>query len=178
MSLGWFIGSMVATHVVGNVVSNVVENVTDAITFSQLNKQSKNVTVNNYTVAANTAVPQLPNGNAQERVIEERYCEYCDGLIPTDRQYISCPRCGAPILRSTRKVQQEMPVQAPPVRKSGYYVQCDGCHNTIRYVGADICRSPVANKAVKSRGYSGHTGEVKCPSCGIFLPHYETNYHA
>ncbi len=109
------------------------------------------------------------------------FCEYCDGIIYLANSPLTCPHCGAPISRhktfydrvekkTERIVKQEIP------RLSGYYFTCPKCYKEVRYVASDIYRSPSANKKVKAQGYTGHTGEVRCPKCSNFLPHYESNW--
>lgn len=114
------------------------------------------------------------------------FCEYCGCLIYLDGKVVSCPHCGAGIQgikpRMVRRQQPPLPQQpqqayytAPP-QVSGYYTQCYNCGVQVRYVVSNIIRSPGANRAVRAKGFTGHTGEVKCPRCGVFLPHYESNW--
>ena len=131
----------------------------------------------------------------------ERYCEYCNGLIILSQGYTNCPHCGAAIRKANARVvlkkkiqihvqqpvqpqmqlQQQyyaQPTQQPVnyMQSGAYYVGCQHCRTTVRYTAADIHRKPSANQAVKSSGFKGHTGEVRCPRCGSWLPHYESNW--
>ena len=121
---------------------------------------------------------------------KEGFCEYCGGIIPLDRGYLRCPHCGHAI---TQKVVRQVVVrqktsteslgrpvyakpQAPVYTPGAYYCMCYNCNSTLRYTAKDIYRRPGANKAVKAKGFQGHTGEVRCPRCGVYLPHYEANW--
>ena len=130
----------------------------------------------------------------------ERYCEYCNGLIILSQGYTNCPHCGAAIRKANARVVLKKKVQiqvqqqyysqpaqqqyyAQPVQQpvnympsGAYYVGCQNCRTTVRYTAADIHRKPSANQAVRSSGFKGHTGEVRCPRCGSWLPHYESNW--
>ena len=60
-------------------------------------------------------------------------------------------------------------------KTKSYGLKCYNCGAEFKYEATDIHRNPMANIAVKKHGFTGHTGEVRCPACGTFLPHYETN---
>ena len=64
-------------------------------------------------------------------------------------------------------------VNGPETKKYG--IKCYNCGAEFTYLQNEIHRNPMANRAVISHGFTGHTGEVRCPGCGTFLPHYETN---
>ena len=108
------------------------------------------------------------------------FCVYCGGMIVLSQGNVKCPHCGSPIQRASleaeKLVQMEQPVPKGPPQNSGYYIDCYSCRTTIRYVISDVIRSPGANKAVKKQGFRGHTGEVQCPRCGVYLPHFESNW--
>lgn len=114
---------------------------------------------------------------------KEIFCEYCDGMIVLGQGVTNCPHCGGTIRKGQtrlvvkRQIQRTQQVRvAQPQHVPGYYFICYNCGTNVRYVAADILRSPSANRVVKERGYRGHTGEVRCPRCGAFLPHYENNW--
>ena len=56
-----------------------------------------------------------------------------------------------------------------------YGIKCFHCGTEFKYHTSDVHRNPMANRAVIRHGFTGHTGEVRCPGCGTVLPHYESN---
>ena len=112
-------------------------------------------------------------GSELQRIV----CVYCDGMIVLENGRIKCPHCSAPIRRiPPRREVIKQKIIEPAMNISGYYVDCYNCNTKVRYTKTDIYRSPSANRIVKARGFRGHTGEVKCPRCGSFLPHFESNW--
>lgn len=56
-----------------------------------------------------------------------------------------------------------------------YGICCFHCGCNIKYTAADVHHQPWLNKIVKGHGFTGHTGEIHCPGCGTWLPHFEQN---
>ncbi|MBR3244400.1 MAG: hypothetical protein IKF90_17195 [Parasporobacterium sp.] len=56
-----------------------------------------------------------------------------------------------------------------------YRTICFNCHADFVYQEKDVHHNHWLNVRVKSRGFRDFTGEVRCPSCGTFLPHYVQN---
>lgn len=181
MALSKIIGAVIASEALSTAAMAIAAGISEAHKNAQNNQAQEIAPVIQKSVVEPVVEPVAPPNYA--------FCDYCDGLISLDKGYSVCPHCGAPIARNTKFVahsaqpaqnvqlaQNVQPQKVTPIYRSGYYVDCDNCNTNIRYVQSDILRSPSANKAVKARGFRGHTGEVKCPRCGTFLPHYESNW--
>ena len=56
-----------------------------------------------------------------------------------------------------------------------YRTVCFHCKADFIYYDTDIHRNHWLNNRVRSHGFTGFTGEVRCPACGTFLPHYDQN---
>lgn len=56
-----------------------------------------------------------------------------------------------------------------------YRTVCFHCEADFLYNETDIHRNPWLRSRVQSHGFQNFTGEVRCPNCGTFLPHYEQN---
>ena len=159
MSLGFLIGAAIA----GKVLSEVVGSIHGANNDGASN-------------APGTAqiIKDAPSAkkHAEEQI---RYCEYCEGIYYLGKDTV-CPHCGAPITRNAAAEIKNGSAKADMKRVSGYYYTCYNCGSSIRYTEKDICRNPIANRAVRAQGFSDYSGEVKCPKCGAFLPHFEANW--
>lgn len=148
----------------------------------EVNIENSNIVINMPDSTTNNQNLQTDNGGTAYTETARDYqriiCIYCDGMIILEPGRIKCPHCSAPIRRiPPAPVVRQKPVSKPVVKDtSGYYVNCYNCSSRIKYTKKDIYRNPSANKAVKKRGFTGHTGEVKCPNCGVYLPHFESNW--
>ena len=56
-----------------------------------------------------------------------------------------------------------------------YRTACFNCNAEFEYYDKDIHHNHWLKNRVKSRGFRGFTGEVRCPNCGTFLAHYDQN---
>ena len=56
-----------------------------------------------------------------------------------------------------------------------YRTVCFHCEADFIYNATNIHRNHWLNNRVRSHGFRDFTGEVRCPNCGTFLPHYEQN---
>ena len=53
-----------------------------------------------------------------------------------------------------------------------YQTRCYHCRSILTYQERDVHRNPGANRVVSRHGFYGYTGEVRCPNCHTWLPHY------
>jgi len=60
---------------------------------------------------------------------------------------------------------------------SRYYTKCFHCGAGFIYKKNEVHRNAALNRVVGRHGYTGYTGEVHCPGCGTWLPHYEQNVY-
>ncbi|MBR2696750.1 MAG: hypothetical protein IKE48_04525 [Parasporobacterium sp.] len=56
-----------------------------------------------------------------------------------------------------------------------YRTACFHCNAEFNYYERDIHHNHWLNNRVRSHGFRGFTGEVRCPNCGTFLAHYDQN---
>lgn len=56
-----------------------------------------------------------------------------------------------------------------------YHFICFHCNADVVYNKNEIHRNPALARVVRNHGYQGFTGEIHCPSCGTWLPHYDQN---
>ena len=63
----------------------------------------------------------------------------------------------------------------PNVRR--YYTVCFNCGAGFVYRATEVHHNPVFNNIVAGRGFTGYSGEVRCPGCHTVLPHYEQNIY-
>lgn len=56
-----------------------------------------------------------------------------------------------------------------------YRFVCFNCGAEVVYKKNEIHRNPGLSRVVRNHGYEGFTGEIHCPSCGTWLPHYDQN---
>lgn len=68
-------------------------------------------------------------------------------------------------------------LNAPDTGNGGvqYRTVCFHCKADFLYDTSNIHRNYWLSSRVRSHGFSNFTGEVRCPACGTFLPHYEQN---
>lgn len=56
-----------------------------------------------------------------------------------------------------------------------YRTICFHCKADFTYRDSDVHHNHWLNNRVRSHGFRGFDGEVRCPACGTFLPHYVQN---
>lgn len=56
-----------------------------------------------------------------------------------------------------------------------YQIKCYNCGSILTYDARDVHRNPGANKIVANHGFVGYDGEIRCPNCHTWLPHYLRN---
>lgn len=61
------------------------------------------------------------------------------------------------------------------VYRRHYLIKCFNCGADVLYAENEIHRNPGLRMVVSKHGFNGFTGEIHCPSCGTWLPHYDTN---
>ena len=98
-----------------------------------------------------------------------KYCSNCGHELADGANF--CNECGTRVLGGPG---MEVTGQ-PEVYTIKYITQCYHCGAEIKYSDGNIHRNPVANRAVSRHGFKGYIGEIRCPSCGTWLPHYSEN---
>ena len=56
-----------------------------------------------------------------------------------------------------------------------YRTVCFHCKADFTYQDPEVHHNHWLNNRVRSHGFRGFDGEVRCPACGTFLPHYLQN---
>lgn len=56
-----------------------------------------------------------------------------------------------------------------------YQIRCYHCRSILTYQERDVHRNPGANRILQNHGFVGYTGEIRCPNCHTWLPHYPAN---
>ena len=61
------------------------------------------------------------------------------------------------------------------VSSRNFLIRCFNCGADVLYKDNEIHRNPGLRMVVSNHGFSGFSGEVHCPSCGTWLPHFDAN---
>lgn len=66
-------------------------------------------------------------------------------------------------------------IKGPEMPANQFRTVCFNCKADFAYRIEDVHHNHWLNNRVRSHGFRGFDGEVRCPGCGTFLPHYNQN---
>ncbi len=66
-------------------------------------------------------------------------------------------------------------INAPENDKPVYRTVCFHCNTDFTYQYHEVHHNHWLNNRVRSHGFRDFEGEIRCPNCGTFLPHYMQN---